>query len=265
MQLIAADIGNSSIKVAIEHAADDDRWCLETIFRGDEPLDLDLTDLDVGDEPAFWSVSSVNQGRQKRLQNWIQQHRPEDQFHVIESDDIDLKSDVESRVELGRDRLIGAWMAIQLNDQRGPIVVIDAGTAVTIDLVDRNLVFQGGVIFPGAESNFRRLADYTHALPNLGRGNQPDASRGPFSDVIGKSTNDAILKGVYQSQISAIRGIAKQMATRSVRRATIFATGGGITDIAGDLPQSWDLVPDLVLRGARSIGRSLLSRNGKCD
>lgn len=263
MQLIAADIGNSWIKVAVEHAAKDDRWCLETIFRGDEPLDFDFSALDVGNKPAFWSVSSVNQARQQRLKNWIQEYRPHDQFHVIESDDIELATDVESRVQLGRDRLIGAWMAVQLNDQTGPIVVIDAGTAVTIDLVDCNLVFQGGVIFPGAESNFRRLCEYTDALPDLGREHRSrNVDNDCFSDVIGKSTTDAILKGVYQSQILAIRGIAKQMATRSDRRARIFATGGGIIDIASDLPQTWDYVPDLVLRGARSIGRGLMSQSG---
>ncbi len=267
MQLIAADIGNSSIKIAIEHAADDDRWCLETIFRGDEPLDLDLDSLDVGSEPAFWCASSVNQARQQRLTDWIQTHRPDDRFHAIESDEVELETDVESRLQLGRDRLIGAWMAVQLNDQSGPVVVIDAGTAVTIDLIDSNLVFQGGVIFPGAESNFRRLAEYTHALPDLGRENRPNASRGPFSNVIGKSTNDAIIKGVYQSQISAIRSITEQMASCSAPRATVFATGGGISDISNDLPQSWDFVPDLVLRGARSIGRNLLnqSRPGPSD
>lgn len=265
MQLIAADIGNSSIKVAIEHAADDDRWCQETIFRGDEPLDFDLTSLDVGNESAFWCVSSVNQAREQRLKNWIQEFRPNDRFHVIQSDDVCLKTDVQSRAQLGRDRLVSAWMAVQLNDQCGPIVVIDAGTAVTIDLVDENLVFQGGLIFPGADSNFRRLAEFTHALPDLARESRSNAAESPFSDVIGKSTPDAIMKGVYQSQITAIRGIAKQLATRTAKRATIYATGGGIVDIAGDLPQSWDYVPDLVLRGARAIGRILLNQSGQND
>lgn len=259
MQLIAADVGNSSTKVAVEHAADDDRWCMETIFRGDEPLDFDLPSLNVGNEPAFWSVCSVNHDRQRRLNEWIQEYRPNDRYHLIEPQDVDLTTDVQSRDQLGRDRLVAAWMAVRLNDQNGPIVVIDAGTAVTIDLIDGDLVFQGGVIFPGTESCFRSLSEFTHALPELGREDRPHTSDAAFSDVIGKSTTDAILKGVYQSQISAIRGIVNQMASHSDGKTTIFLTGGGISDIANDLPPTWDYVPDLVLRGARSIGRDLIN------
>jgi type III pantothenate kinase len=262
MQLIAADIGNSSTKVAVDHTTEDDRWCMETIFRGDDPLDLDLGSINMADEPAFWAVSSVNRTRQRQLENWIASHRPEDQFHVIEPDDVSLETNVESRDQLGRDRLIAAWMAVQLNDQSGPIIVIDAGTAVTIDWVDEQLVFQGGVIFPGADSNFRQLAKYTDALPDLSQRDRDESGMnldGALEGLFGKSTTSAILQGVFQSQIAAIRGVVQRMASRSNRQPTVLTTGGGIADIAGGLPDDWDDVPDLVLRGAKSIGRALIN------
>ena len=262
MQLIAADIGNSSTKVAVDHTTEDDRWCMEAIFRGDEPLDLDLASIDLADEPAFWAVSSVNRVRQRKLENWIGKHRPDDEFHVIQPNDVDLETDVHSRDQLGRDRLVAAWMAVQLNDQSGPIIVIDAGTAVTIDWVDKHLVFQGGVIFPGADSNFRQLALSTDALPDLSQRDRDKTGInlvGSLEGLLAKTTTSAILQGVFHSQITAMLGIVKRMASQSERPPTVLTTGGGIADIANGLPDDWDDVPDLVLRGAKSIGQSLMN------
>ena len=260
MQLIAADIGNSSTKIAVEHTSDSDRWCMETIFRGDEPLNLDLSAIDVSHEPAFWAVSSVNRDRLKTLKSWVKYHRPNDQFHEIQEEEVSLASDVESRSKLGRDRLIGAWMAVELNDRNGSVITIDAGTAVTIDFVDHDLVFQGGVIFPGAEASFRQLFEYTNALPDLRWANRQQPLGDDHLGVIGKSTTEAILRGVFQSQITAIRGIVAQIAADAKHRPIVYATGGGLADVAQCLPSDWEFVPDLVLRGARTIGRNLMDQ-----
>lgn len=266
MQLIAVDIGNSSTKIAVEQPGDEERWCLKSIIRGDEPIVLDSIVAQSG--PAFWSASSVNRQRQERLEHWISEHRPDDRFHAITPGEVSLKSNVESREQLGRDRLIAAWMAAQLNDQTGPLIVIDAGTAVTIDVVDRELVFQGGLIFAGAESNFRQLAAGTAALPDLsGQYSQPSISR--IDDrSIGKSTFDAIRGGVLHSQIEAIRGIVDRLTKTMVQNGDgaspeVYATGGGLQEITSCLPDEWNFVPDLVLRGARAIGSALLSENSQ--
>jgi type III pantothenate kinase len=264
MQLIAADIGNSSTKIAVEHTGDGDRWCMETIIRGDDPFCLDLSAFELDDEPAYWVASSVNHERQKRLEDWINKHRPDDQFHPIEADEVDLQSNVESRKQLGRDRLIAAWMAVELNDRAGPLIVVDAGTAVTIDLIDRDLVFQGGFIFAGIDSNFRQLANGTSALPDLSGQYQSGPLEKLSLGSLGKSTTSAIRQGVYHSQVKAIRGIVRGLAKSLVSKngknhtTSVYATGGGLQEISNCLPEQWNHVPDLVLQGARSIGRKLL-------
>ena len=149
-------------------------------------------------------------------------------------------------------------MAMQLNDNIDPVIVIDSGTAVTIDYVDQDSVFQGGVIFPGSESNFRMLAEHTDALPDLTNHVRFNQQETAHLKVLGKSTADAILGGVYQSQANAIIGIVNQMIYDSVTAPVVFATGGGIEDIKKCLPEYWNYVPDLVLRGAREIGRRLM-------
>ncbi len=267
MQLIAADIGNSSSKVAVDHTEHDDRWCMETIFRGDEPIEFDFEALDVNAEPAFWAVSSVNAVRQKRLAVWVARNRPQDHFHVISSDDVELKTDVQSRERLGRDRLVAALQAVSLNEG-GPLIVIDAGTAVTIDFVDQDNVFQGGMIFPGAFSNLKYLAEGTDALPDLAENGSDGLKPLGYLDdplaYVGKCTESAILLGVYQTQLSAIRvavqGISKSQTQPESRPVDVYLTGGGIQELLSWVPETWQHVPDLVLRGAKDIGRELLAQ-----
>lgn len=264
MHLVAVDIGNSSIKVAVESLpgsvpspveTPNDRWIMESVIRNDEPIHLDLSA-----DPAFWSICSVNHHRQKLLENWITCNRPADQIHTIDESEIGLKSNIESRAQTGIDRLVAAWMAVQLNDGKGPVIVIDAGTAVTIDLVDSQTIFQGGVIFPGVTTTLKSLSDSTDALPDLSQRRFLKFLDNPGA-IIGKSTHPAIVRGVYHSQLGGIKHIVNKLRRSLKREPAIYATGGGIFDLPGGLPEDWNLVNDLVLRGATLIGQTLAAES----
>ena len=275
MQVIAADIGNSSTKVAVEHAAHDNHWRLETIIRGDQPVEIDFAPLDLDTRPAFWSVSSVNQRRQQHLADWVAERRPDDTFHIITDQEVELGTRVQSRTQLGRDRLIAAWQAVQLNDG-GPVVVVDAGTAVTIDLVDADNQFCGGLIFPGAASMLNTLAAQTDALPDLSRVIGAELREKLFAEygrsinplpTHGTSTEMAMLLGVYHAQVSAIRHGVQSLSQLSGNLPDVYVTGGGIDDLLDWLPDNWQFVPDLVLQGAYHIGVQRVQRglNGLRD
>ncbi len=263
MQLVAVDIGNSSIKIAAEHPAQDARWSRETIIRDlrfAERADA-LCEIGMEDQPAFWSVSSVNGERDRELAAWVSRHRPQDRFHLIQHDEIDLATEVESRQLLGRDRLIAAWQALQLNET-GPLIVVDAGTAVTVDVVDRHPRFLGGIIFPGANTMFRTLANQTAALPDLSKIGLKKFDPQRELEFIGRSTENAILLGVYQNQIctirSAVKSVSKILAQHSEPASdppAIFLTGGGMEELLPWLPTHWQHVPDLILQGALNLGR----------
>ena len=111
MQLIAVDIGNSSTKIAAEPVKGDERWTDHITIRGKQPIELDLAP-----KKAVWSICSVNRKRLDLLLSWIETNRPEDKVHEILATDIELASDVESREQVGRDRLVAAEMAVRLND-----------------------------------------------------------------------------------------------------------------------------------------------------
>ena len=243
MQIIAVDIGNSSIKVGVES----DLGQLERM-RCNE-ID-DVAGLPLPIETCFWSICSVNQSKTDRLADWVKSNRSNDRLHVLQANDIPLESNVDNRHTIGRDRLVAAWMATQLANPGEDLVVVDAGTAVTIDHIDKAGVFQGGVIFPGASSCLKILAQATHDLPELSHSERLDAI---MSEVIGKDTELAILRGVYQSQLDAIREITRKIS----RNGKVFATGGEIELLQEYLQGHWRVEPLLVLTGAHHLGKKI--------
>lgn len=255
MQLIAVDIGNSSTKIAVENIANRNLWRTRANLDNRSPVEFGPDFLGFLEHQSAWSISSVNETRQSELVAWIKENRPEDRVHIIGESDVPMGSNVESREQLGRDRLIAAWAAWQLNDCQGPLIVVDAGTAVTIDGVDPAGTFQGGFIFPGAEANLKSLNEKTHDLPDLTSENREQTD---FQFSLGKSTISAILNGVNQSQIHAMTGMVGKLKTHlGADNTKVFATGGGLNLIHSELPTDWIFVDDLVLRGALGIGKQM--------
>jgi pantothenate kinase type III len=77
---------------------------------------------------------------------------------------------------------------------------------------------------------------------------------------LGKSTEAAILLGVYQSQILTMKGAVTGHASQLPNPVSVYLTGGGIEELSAWLPASWQRVPDLVLQGARTIGRTIIDQ-----
>jgi len=99
---------------------------------------------------------------------------------------------------LGLDRLAAAIGAMELFPGKD-LLVIDTGTAITIDLVEGNGTFAGGNISPGMRSRFRALHEYTQNLPLV-------AATGEKL-FIGRSTEEAIHAGVINGIVMEIDGM----------------------------------------------------------
>ena len=121
---------------------------------------------------------------------------------------------------LGIDRIAGAAGAIRRYG--GNVLLVDAGTAVTADVVEGN-VFRGGNISPGLKLRFRSLNDYTGRLPLV----SPHGELPPF----GHDTEGAIRTGV-------VRGLVAEIVADYRRAAHIYndiqlvLTGGDATFLA---------------------------------
>ena len=140
---------------------------------------------------------------------------------------------------LGVDRLanVAGLMALGLTDG----IAVDAGTAVTIDVLERGR-FVGGLILPGSALMARALHDHTAQLPLV--------QVGAPVPLVGVDTVSALQAGVQHGLAQALRGLTATLA--EPRRAHTVLTGGAAEVLAPSLPQARH-VPDLLFLGLRLL------------
>ena len=242
--LICVDVGNSRTKVAVS-CEESEVWQNLQAVASPELLELSLAG------PVDWKIVSVNQPRLNALLRWLEKCRPADRWSILSTDDFPLRLNIENPERLGVDRLAAAYGASMLAGQSGePVIIINVGTAVTIDLVDGQGTFQGGVIYPGPHTCFQSLARATDQLPDLFVSQVPAAGWG-------KNTADAISCGVWQMQIGAIREIVsryqRDWSGKGLPwRGDVFLTGGGAVPLEAIFQGEYRVVSDLVLQGVRA-------------
>lgn len=214
-----ADVGNSRIKWgrcrngivgdAVALAADDARaWQVQFDSWG-------------GAVARTWAVSGVQPRWQDALVRWLRDRRAE--VTVLASwKDLPLRVDVEAPDAVGMDRLLNAVAANARRPEGIAAVVIDAGSAVTVDWLDSGGTFCGGSIFPGLRLMAHSLHEHTALLPLL-------EVTAP-SPLPGRSTADAIRAGVFWALAGGIAALAGQL-TRNGQVASasppwVCLTGG---------------------------------------
>jgi type III pantothenate kinase len=144
--------------------------------------------------------------------------------------DVPLPIRVEAPERVGIDRLLAALTANHLRQQDRPAVVIDLGTAITVDLVSAQGEFCGGAILPGFALSARALAEQTDALPLVSFVAE-DQEPAP----VGKSTVGAIESGLYWGAVGAIRELICQYTAAAVPPPDVFLTGGAAERVAARL------------------------------
>ncbi len=143
---------------------------------------------------------------------------------------------------IGPDRLANA---VAVRHRFGaPAVVVDFGTAVTFDVVNRHGDYVGGIITPGLAAMTEYLAEKTALLPRI-RIRETDA-------IIGRSTREAMLIGAVHGYRGLIRElIVKLKRELQTRRLPVVATGGYAALLAAGLPEITAVIPNLTLEGLR--------------
>ena len=141
---------------------------------------------------------------------------------------------------VGPDRLLGAYAAWRR--VRGPVLVIDIGTAMTLNLVDVQGRFVGGAIFAGPETALRALADGTALLPRV----RPTKAVFPA-----RATREALQAGARLACLGFAREGIAEAAKALGKRPVVFVTGGGAGMLAG--LQGARFVPGLVLEGLAEL------------
>ena len=154
---------------------------------------------------------------------------------------LNIRVDVPGQV--GSDRIVAAVAA--LAEYKPPLILMDLGTATTIEVVDADSSYVGGVIFPGVKLSLDALTSRAAQLPGISL-DQP-------KKVIGKNTVDCMRSGMMYGTAAMIDGVVERMEEELGFHATLIATGGMAQFITPLCKREIVLEKDLLLKGLNII------------
>jgi len=179
----------------------------------------------------------------------------EKKFSFIELDEkthIPLKNHYKTPQTLGKDRLAAA-VAGYFRFAGDPVLVVNAGTGITFDLVSANGEYMGGSISPGIQMRLKALHTFTGKLPLI--------SLKKHADLTGNSTSGSILSGVINGSLAEVEG----MITRYVQensKLKVILSGGDLKYFDKRLKIKTFAIPNIVIEGLYQI---LLLNAGTID
>jgi type III pantothenate kinase len=166
---------------------------------------------------SSWIVSGVHPHRREALLAWLSEKAA--RVQVLDSyQQLPLSVEVEEPGKVGIDRLLNAVAANTQRRKESAAVIVDAGSAVTVDLVDAAGAFRGGAIFPGLQMMARALNDYTAALPLV----DVDVPERPP----GINTIHAIRVGILAAALGGIEQLVHAYRGQAAAEPEVYITGG---------------------------------------
>lgn len=154
---------------------------------------------------------------------------------------LNIRVDVPGQV--GSDRIVIAVAA--LAEYTAPLILMDMGTATTIEVVEPGNTYIGGVIFPGVKVSLDALTSRAAQLPGI--------SLDKPKNVVGKNTVDCMRSGMMYGTAAMIDGLVERIEEELGYRATLVATGGMAQFITPLCKRHIILEKDLLLKGLNLI------------
>ena len=188
-------------------------------------------------------VGSNQQGVDRVVNEWPAALPPP--VVIRDSDAFPIAVDVDEPQRVGLDRLLNAIAANVIRQTSDDAVIVDCGTATTVDLVSNDGAFCGGAILPGFTLCAKALNRYTEVLPLI---SLKELFALPVSEdcpsPLGRNTQAAIMSGVFWGQIGAVRELTVRLGRFGITQAgsnsgtdsassiadrhrTLLLTGGG--------------------------------------
>ncbi len=149
--------------------------------------------------------------------------------------------------EVGADRIVNGIAAYeQFGRAAGrPLVVLDFGTATTLDAISAKGEYLGGAICPGVQISADALFQRAARLPRID-------VRKPAT-VVGRTTVGAMEAGLFYGYVGMVEGLVRRMSDELGGNAICVATGGLAPVIAPETTLIQHVDPDLTLHGLRLV------------
>ncbi len=214
---VVVDVGNTRVKWGL--CATDGSRVIDAVSLPDDPDAWQEQLRRWGDKASGnWILASVRPQRCERLERWLL-----DGGHVVRllhhASELPLEVKLPAPDKVGIDRLLDAVAAKSRLHPGEPAVLIDAGSAVTVDWLDEEHAFRGGTILPGLRLMAQSLHDHTALLPLV-------SIAEPVPDVPATDTISAMQAGIFHTVAGGIERIAQRIAARSSVPPQVFVTGG---------------------------------------
>jgi len=267
--LLACDVGNSRIKAALfcrqQKTSSPPKLpkCLTSwAVRKDEAFDWSLLrqSLQAGDVDVRGIIAGANPDGVARLKDDWPRDWVEEPTVVASADAFPLQICVHQPQEVGIDRLLNALAANVIRPPKTATVIVDSGTATTVDVVDSRGRFCGGAILPGFELSARALNRYTALLPLVTIEELAVETPGP----LGLDTHAALRSGLFWGQLGAVRELIRRISAdpslfetgHADQPASILLTGGGASLLKPHLEHAV-CEPHLSLQGLAILAQHL--------
>jgi type III pantothenate kinase len=239
--LLAVDIGNSAVSLGV--------------FAGDRLINRWQIDIDGPSDPASWRqrLSDVRNTGLEISRCAIASVAPSHTASLAEAAAFfcgsvtllqgtalpGVRALVREPHRVGIDRLLNCLACARLH--ASPAIVVDIGTAATLDFVTGGGDYGGGVIAPGPRVSVAALAAAAQLLPPV-RFARP-------TKVLGLDTETCMQSGAYWGFVGLVRELLARLREEIGPVETVVGTGGSCALIAGDVPELERIDPDLTLRG----------------
>lgn len=234
---LCIDIGNTKIKSGI---FDDDK--LVKYIVGLEDLMLEI------ERDKNLKNCIISSTRKVIPQEILEQKKRFDKFVVLDDKTpLPIEIDYKTPTTLGRDRIATAVAANKLFPNENAIV-IDAGTCVTYDFVDKNGVFRGGNISPGIRLRIKAMNEHT--------GNLPMVEIAINDEPLGKSTIEALQNGAVRGTFLEISSFI-QLIIEKYGTSRVIVTGGDAKYFDSYFKNTIFALRNLVLVGLNEILKQL--------
>lgn len=241
---VVVDVGNSRIKWG---RCADGRVTAIAALPPDDPSawKQQLVKWNLGGS-CLWAVAGVHPQRRDTIAGWLKEHR----HSVLQIDDgmqLPIPILIDNPNQVGIDRLLNAIAACQRVPRDVCRIIVDAGTAVTVDCVDERGRFRGGAILPGFRLMGQALRNFTAQLPLV------EQIESPVWSVPASSTRTAIEAGIFWAVAGGVRALVRNMTAwvSTTRERELFLTGGAASLLAPVMDTDAIVWPEMTLEGIR--------------
>lgn len=252
-ELLLFDIGNTSIKIGLAHERQvSTSYTLRTdVGQTADNLGLSLITLlgHAGIAPQSLKAcvaSSVVPGFDPLLREAVSRYVGCPLLCVGMDLPVPLENRYERPGEVGADRLVGAYAARRQCPEAPGLLVVDFGTAVTIDCVNGD-AYMGGLIFPGPRTALSALSREAAKLPRVNLDVRAD------EPMPGRNTTTSIQHGLVFGFACMVEGLTQRLKRQLPGPVKVLGTGGFAASIARVSPVFDHVLPTLLLEGLRRL------------